>query len=123
MAIFCYKSVKSGEYIEKVFPCGKAPKTLYLDGKRFYRDYLNEFRSHGGVGYKPRKSIALAVHPTQVKMFNELSSKAGCATEHDEKGHPVFTSKEQRRKYCEWRGATDFDGGYGDPTIERRRHA
>jgi hypothetical protein len=105
MATFLYVHPETTELIEWPFPCGKAPDRIELeDGTVCERSLEAEIASQGGASPKcwPMKSRALAVHPSQRKEFDKM-------------GHPIFMSRGHRKQYAELVGATDFDGGYGDP--------
>jgi hypothetical protein len=66
------------------------------------------------VAWKPLASDALAVHPNQVKQATEDAKKKGVAVEFMPDGRPVFTSREQRKRYCQMYGFFDKAAGYGD---------
>jgi hypothetical protein len=66
------------------------------------------------VAWKPLASDGLAVHPSQVKEATEDAKKKGVPTEFMPDGRPVFTSREQRKRYCQMYGFFDKSGGYGD---------
>jgi len=122
MPTYCYTNHDTGKTITRVFPVKERPEFVTVGDEQYRRDFIQDAKSQGRGYYKPRASVALAVHPSQSRDFERKSGAAGCFTKHDKRGRPVFYSKSQRTKYCEWRGATDFDGGYGDPTTERGRH-
>jgi len=98
---------------------GDAPEFIRLPGSRVKcaRCLPAEVAAQGGLHPStwPMKSIALAVHPRQRMQYMEFAEKNGVPTHFDEKGHPVFNSKQHRKRYAELVGAFDLDGGYGDP--------
>ena len=117
MARFLYDNPKTGLTEEYECPCGQAPKTITIDGTVCERNLGAEItgRGPGTPSNYPCFSRALAVHPSQRKQYAEFAAKHGVQTDFDVKGHPVFESKGHRKKYAELVGASDFDGGYGDP--------
>ena len=118
MATFLYVHPETTEVIEEHFPCGKAPDTITLeDGTVCERSLPAEIAAQGGKnpGNWPMTSQALAVHPSQRKQYMEFAAKHGVPTYFDERGRPELESKGHRKRYAELVGATDFDGGYGDP--------
>jgi hypothetical protein len=121
MPIFLYVHPETNKIIEEVFPCRKAPDSITLpDGTVCERCLAAEIASQGGANPAcwPMYSQALAVHPSQRKEFEEFADKHGVTTEFDARGRPKFESKSHRKRYCELVGATDFDGGYGDPRCD-----
>lgn len=123
MAMFCYRDPRDGKIHERAYQCGKAPPKVKLpDGTEAVRCFAAEVAGQGGMQPStwPLKSNALAVHPTQRMEYQEFSGKHGVPTDFDSRGRPVFRSKEHRKQYCELVGATDFDGGYGDPYSGRK---
>jgi hypothetical protein len=65
MPIYCYED-KDGTAHEEVFPWGKAPKTLTVDGVKFFRCYASE-----------RKSVpATAGWPTSAAPTESATEKA-----------------------------------------------
>ncbi len=64
---------------------------------------------------KPLTSLAMSVHPCQVKEFNEEVKAAGLTGVHyDDKGRCHFSSRGQRKALMQYRGVHDQEGGYGD---------
>jgi len=117
MATFCYRNPENDRIYERNFPCGEAPETVEVDGVVCERSIAAEAAGQGGLQTStwPMRSNALAVHPTQREEYSRFSVKHGVPTEFDVMGRPVFRTKKHRREYCDLVGATDFDGGYGDP--------
>lgn len=117
MAIFCYVHPETNAVVERHFPCGKARRSVMIAGVRHERSLGAECAGQGGQQPStwPMVSRALGVHPEQVKEYSEFAGQHGVATDYDQKGNPIFNSKRHRKQYCELVGATDLDGGYGDP--------
>jgi len=118
MATFCYVHPKTTEVIDMDFPCGEAPEFIKLeDGTKAERSMAAEFAGQSGQSPScwPMKSVALAVHPTQREEYENFAGSHGIPTKFDKMGRPVFQSRNHRKQYAELVGASDFDGGYGDP--------
>jgi len=116
MPTYCYKDSKNKIH-DRTFSIGEAPRYIRIDGRKAERCLAAEYASQGGQHAKtwPMKSNALAVHPSQRVEYMEFASKHGVPTHFDKRGRPEFRTKRHRKKYAELVGATDFDGGYGDP--------
>jgi hypothetical protein len=56
------------------------------------------------VTFKPMKSRALKVHPSQVEEAREFAAKNDCPTDYLPDGHPVITSSRQFRKLAKLAG-------------------
>jgi hypothetical protein len=117
MPIYCYRNPRTKRLVERSFPMGTAPQTVRVGRFSYDRCLPAEVASQGGMQPStwPMKSRALAVHPTQRRQYMEFAEKHGVPTHFDDMGHPVFQTKNHRKRYAELVGATDFDGGYGDP--------
>lgn len=118
MATFVYLHPETSAVIERSFPCGQAPDSITLeDGTECERSLAAEVAGQNGhqASCWPMKSKALAVHPSQRDEYARFASEHGVATDFDVRGRPIFRSRKHRKRYVELVGATDFDGGYGDP--------
>jgi len=117
MPTYCYVHPKTKRIIEKVLPMGKARDSMTIKGVRCKRCLPAEMAGQGGLSPTtwPMRSNALAVHPSQRRQYMEFAAKNGVPTHFDERGKPVLRSKNHRKQYAELVGATDFDGGFGDP--------
>ena len=119
MATYVYVHPKTTETIERAFPMGEAPPSIELDDgtecKRSIPAEMAGSRGHTPSCW-PMESNALAVHKSQCKEYAEFAAKHGVPTEFNPaNGKPKFVSKKHRKAYAELVGATDLDGGYGDP--------
>ena len=117
MPTYCYVHPKTTKIFDRIFPSDKIPKSVQIDGVRCKRCMPAEYASQGNSPPScwPMKSTALAVHKTQTKEYEKFSRDHGVPTHFDATGHPEFSDKAHRKKYCELVGATDLDGGSGDP--------
>lgn len=68
----------------------------------------------GLIAWKTIKSMALAVHPSQVEMANERNKRHGVGIEYQPDGKAVVTSRHNRKKLLRLDGMSDNSGGYGD---------
>ena len=117
MPNYCYKEPKTDRIITRFFPSDSIPEYIKLDGVKCERCREAEWAGQGGMQAStwPMKSDAMAVHASQREQFMEFAAEYGVPTYFDERGRPEFRSKGHRKAYCELVGATDLDGGTGDP--------
>lgn len=118
MPTYCFEHPRTKEIIEEVFSMNSIPDYITLeDGTRCERNVVVEFKRQmtSPSSCWPLKSRALAIHPSQIKQYAKYTHEKGFPTDYDKQGHPIFKSKKHRKAYAEHFGATDFDGGYGDP--------
>lgn len=115
MPVCCFMSPDMKRKTSKHFSMADAPDHMMIDGERWERDFRAEAAGGQQPSTWPMTSNALAVHPTQRQQYSEFASNSGVPTDFDKAGKPIFHSKSHRRRYCNLVGATDFDGGYGDP--------
>ncbi len=66
------------------------------------------------VGWRKLKSVALAVHPSQVGEAAQDAEARGVPTSFTADGCPVFESRTHRKRYMQAYGYFDRDAGYGD---------
>lgn len=66
----------------------------------------------------PKKSYALAVHPSQIKEQMAHAKRMGVPTDFDKSGKPILTSRGHRAEYLKRVDGrrVDYDGGYSDCT-------
>lgn len=122
MPTYCFKDPE-GRIHEEVFHMDEVPKTIKTeDGVVCKRSISAEIRAQGkATNAYPRKSYAMAVPAWQAKELTEKSKEAGIPTTHDERGRPELRTEKHRKEYAEWRGFTDFNGGYNDPDCRGHR--
>ena len=115
MARFLYDNPVTGLTVEHQAPCGEAPATITLDdGVVCHRNLGAEIRGRGPdtPAWWPKRSNALAVHPSQRLQFMKFAAEHGVPTDFDHRGRPEFESAGHQKRYAELEGAHDFDGGY-----------
>ena len=102
--------------VERSFPLGKAPETIFEDGHMLERDIASDVGTLAlGVDWpKPIHSVGAGFCRSQRKAAMEAAEKARVPLELDGKGNAIFHNREQRRKVLRWRGMHDNDGGYSD---------
>lgn len=115
MPTYCYTSDDGTQHIERIYPMGKAPRILDIDGLTFKRDFRGELSPRACTGNWPMYSDAAGVHPDQIKEAYEKSVKDGVPTQFTPDGRAIFTSRKHRKDYCRTIGMHDRNGGYGDP--------
>jgi hypothetical protein len=73
------------------------------------------------VRSRRQKSIALAVHPSQVEEASSDAVRKGVPTEFTRDGRPIFESRAHRKKYFQAYGYFDRDAGYGDAAPQHHK--
>ena len=68
----------------------------------------------GGVWSRPHVSSTLAIHPSQVKKFNEAAKAANTGAYYREDGKMVSESRGILNRELARRGHGNADAGYGD---------
>ena len=62
----------------------------------------------------PKASMAMKVHPKQVREATEDAIRKGCPTEFNKDGCPLFTSRKHQARYIKLYGFRNNDASYGD---------
>ncbi len=104
MPTYCYSS-EDGEVIERFYPMGNAPATIYQGA--FKRDFAAE---HVGVPPKagwPLTCYASGVNAVQAQELRDELKRCGVPTEVTVNGDPIYTSHEHRKKALKARGIHD----------------
>jgi hypothetical protein len=92
----------------------------FLDGREVSKELFDQFFPDLPLGpqqvcfFPPLASDAMAVHPHQVEEAREDAKRKGVPVDFLPDGRPVFTSRQQRRRYLRAYGFKDRNGGYGD---------
>ncbi|MEE8466611.1 MAG: hypothetical protein V3S68_09055 [Dehalococcoidia bacterium] len=116
MPVYCY-TTKQGFTYERVFPMGKAPKTVSTEYGTAERDIRAE---HSGVKHRPgsgwpMESDALGVSPTQVAEAEAEARSLGVPTEYNKQtGCAKLRTRGHRTKLMNVLGYVDRNAGYGD---------
>jgi len=97
------------------------PDRFYVDGRQVteeeYRKVCPLGRCASGNALQSSKvkaSIALAVHPKQVKEATEAAIRRGCPTDFLPDGRPIIRSRAHQAEFIKGLGLFNRDGGYGD---------
>lgn len=124
MGVFCYTSIRRHRgkrpvrtTYERVFPCGKAPTFIRVNGRRCLRDIPAEWARRKDItGNWPMKSDALGVLDSQVDEAAKHLADHGVPTEFtkDGTGRCIVESRQHRNKIMEVLHIHDRDAGYGD---------
>ncbi len=61
-----------------------------------------------------KKSVALAVHPSQIGEATADARAKGVPTDFAPDGSPILTDRDHRKRYMQAYGFFDRDAGYGD---------
>jgi hypothetical protein len=106
MPIYCYED-KDGTTHEEAFPWGKAPKTLMLDGVKFFRSYAAERKSVPATAGWPMECVASGVNAAQAgELRSHLASK-GVPTDISRDGNPIYRDAKHRKQALKVRGMFD----------------
>ena len=104
MPLYCYSS-EEGEIIERVYPMGKAPATVYQGN--FRRDFQAEQVGRPARAGWPLTCFASGVNANQAQELRDHFKEAGVPTEVTVNGDPVYTSHAHRKRALACRGIHD----------------
>ena len=107
--IYCY-SDKDGEVIEKSYPMGEAPATIYQGD--FRRDFAAEQVGRPARAGWPLTCFASGVNANQAQELRDELKRCGVPTEVTVNGDPIYTSHEHRKKALRARGIHDNNSFY-----------
>lgn len=125
MPTYSFRHPDTGEVFEKYLTYKEYNETK-IDGDSYYQDEDGVMckraldvdtvsTSNQSPEGWPRTSYAAAVPVWKAKEMTEAARAAGVPTEHDKMGKPILTDPTHNKKYMEFRGLTDFDGGFNSP--------
>lgn len=106
MPVYCYDDDK-GNVIERVFPCGHAPKSVRVKEKTFHRSFYAEKKGVPSSKCWPMECIASGVNAEQASELRAHLAGKGVPTEVSKDGNPIYTSAAHRRKALKARGMFD----------------
>ena len=107
MPTYCYGD-KQGNVVERVFPMGKAPRSITIDRCRFNRALYAEFKSVPASSSSwPMTCHASGVNPEQAGELRSLLRENGVPTDVTNDGDPVYRDKNHRKKALKVRGLVD----------------
>ncbi len=115
MPVYCYTTEEGFTY-ERMFPMGKAPKTVSTECGTAERDIRAEHKGFKSTNSNwPMESDALGVNPVQVAEAEAEARSLGVPTQYNkENGCAMLKSGGHRAKLMKALGYVDRDGGYGD---------
>jgi hypothetical protein len=109
MPFYAYSS-DSGEYEERFFKMGEAPRSITLDnGCVLERDFSAEHNPRKAGGGWPIECIASGVSPQQAQELRDFYEKSGCPTEVKNNGNVVYRDSEHRKRALKLRGFRDYN--------------
>lgn len=126
MPRYCFRLVKDNSLVEKEMTIAQMEatkngcNTYLLDEGIALRDYHAEsghFRDTPGLWEGGIVSDALGVDPSQVAQCMKEARENGFTEKQvnfDSEGRCFMDSRKTRKRYMEFRGVHDRDGGYGD---------
>ena len=124
MSTFLFKNPVDGSIHEWYGSYREVPKQISVDGIVFKRDEVAEMKGQHAKPEDlwPLESNALGVHRSDVPAYEKFARDNGVPTKFTPDGKVIFRNKGHRKAYAELVGATDFDGGYGDPVSEGKKY-
>ena len=106
MPSYCYET-KGGKVVTKVFPMGKAPKSITHLGCKAKRCYQAERVGAPALAGWPITCYGSGVNAAQAGELREHFRKAGVPTEVTRDGDPVYRNASHRRRALKCRGIHD----------------
>jgi len=95
--------------------------TYYIDGKKVSKRVYDEAFPDKELGAMvpppanwPQVSSGAGVHPDEIPEALEQAKQLGVSVGFTDEGEAIFTSRRNKKEYCEAVGLWDKCGGYGD---------
>jgi hypothetical protein len=108
---YCYR--QGDTIFERKAPMARIPKWIVVNGRRATRDLATE---HSGVKsgdpWVDHASLALMVHPLDIKAYEKDAVERGVPTSFRDDGCPKFTSPSHQRRYCQEYGYVNHDANW-----------
>lgn len=106
MPEYCYET-KDGRVYSEVFPIGKAPRCITVNGRPAYRSYAAETKGFPPTKGWPLECVASGVNASQAGELRELLARRGVPTEVSSDGNPIYRDAKHRKKALKARGLFD----------------
>lgn len=106
MPTYCYET-KNGEVHERVFPMGKAPRSIKIDGHIAKRAFAAEMASVPSTTGWPLECFGSGVNAADAQKLSSLLKAKGVPTEVSADGNPIYQSANHRRRALKARGLFD----------------
>jgi hypothetical protein len=106
MPTYCYKDDR-GKVHEQMFPVGKAPRSMHVNGRHATRCYQAERVGVPATKGWPITCVASGVNASQAGELKEYLAKRGVPTEVTRDGDPIYRDASHRRKALKARGLVD----------------
>ena len=111
MVTYCYRH--GDRVFEWQAPMGKAPQALFANGRIAVRDIVAEHSSvRGGDPWVNHTSLALMVHPLDIKAYEKDAHEKGLTVKFRETGEPEFRSSAEQRDYCRAYDVVNHDANW-----------
>lgn len=92
---------------------GKAPQALLVGGRIAVRDIAAEHTTRRSADpWVNHSSLALSVHPLDVKKYRADASKRGLNVKIRDDGMVEFRSRSAQKKYCRAYGFVNFNDSW-----------
>lgn len=91
-------------------PMGRAPQALFVNGRVAARSYVAEhFGQRSGDPWVDHSSLALSVHPLDVKKYRADAHARGLNVGFRDDGMVTFRSRSDQKRYCRAYGFVNFN--------------
>lgn len=111
MVIYCYNL--DDRVIDWLAPMGKAPQSLLVNGRIARRDKRAEMSSaRSGDPWTEHESLALMVHPLDVKATRAEAHAKGLNVTVRDNGMVHFDNRSDQKKYCRAYGLVNHDDNW-----------
>lgn len=106
MPTYCFET-PDGQVVERVFPIGKAPRTVNVDGHIARRSFRYESKSLPTTSGWPLECVASGVHASQRTELSTLLRRKGVPTDVSKDGNPIYRNARHRSNALKARGFYD----------------
>lgn len=106
MPVYCFMT-EEGVILDQVFPIGKAPRQIRVNGKVARRNYGAERKGIPASKGWPLTCVASGVNANQAGELRSFLASKGVPTEVTRDGDPVYRDAVHRKKALKARGLFD----------------
>jgi len=106
MPVYCFEDTH-GEVHDRVFPIGKAPKSIVVRGKKAIRCFAAERKTVQASSCWPMECVASGVNASQAGELRDYLAKSGVPTDVSSDGNPIYKNPRHRKKALKARGMFD----------------
>lgn len=106
MPTYCYQT-RTGEVHEEVYPIGKAPRSIIVNGEEATRCFAAERKSFPSTSGWPLECVASGVNARDRHKLEAEFNRLGVPTKVSADGNPIYTDASHRKKALKARGFFD----------------